>query len=145
MVDRSLQSSLPLQGGCACGELRYEAGGALADPGFCHCTLCRRTSGAPVLAYGSAARSEFRWIQGAPQRHRSSSRATRTFCGACGTHLTMEMDHAADVIDVTLGSLDDPSRVAPAFHIWTEQQLPWLQVADGLPRHLRTRPGMVGG
>lgn len=57
----------------------------------------------------------------------------------------MEMDHAADVVDVTLASLDTPQRVAPAFHIWTERQLPWLHFADGLPRHQRSRPGMVGG
>jgi|GEM_PF-3265753 len=57
----------------------------------------------------------------------------------------MEMDHAADVIDVTLGSLDDPARVSPAFHIWTERQLPWLHLADVLPRHRRSRPGIVGG
>lgn len=145
MSDPLSPSGLSLQGGCACGQVRYDAGAALADPGFCHCTICRRVSGAPVLAYGSAARSAFRWLRGDPRRRRSSAEAVRSFCGDCGTHLTMEMDHSDDVIDVTLASLDTPDRVAPAFHIWTERQLPWLRFEDGLPRHRRSRPGMVGG
>jgi hypothetical protein len=37
-------------------------------------------------------------------------------------------------IDVTLGSMDDPSLLKPTSHIWMQDELPWLQVADGLPQ-----------
>jgi hypothetical protein len=34
-----------IQGGCACGAVRYEVRGPLRPIIACHCTQCRRTSG----------------------------------------------------------------------------------------------------
>jgi hypothetical protein len=36
---------------------------------------------------------------------------------------------------VTIASLDDPERIAPAFHMWTSSQVSWLEIDDQLPRH----------
>ena len=44
-----------------------------------------------------------------------------------------------DSIDVTLGSLDHPDTVTPADQIWTKRQLPWIKLADGLPRFETSR------
>ncbi len=39
-----------------------------------------------------------------------------------------------DRVQVTVGSLDTPERVRPDDHVWTQEQLPWFQVLDKLPR-----------
>ena len=37
---------------------------------------------------------------------------------------------------MTLASLDDPERIAPALHMWTKAtQVSWLKVDDKLPRY----------
>lgn len=44
------------------------------------------------------------------------------------------------LIDITIGSLDDPARVAPTFHYWESRRLPWLLIDDRLPRHAEFPP-----
>ena len=46
-----------LTGGCFCGRVRYEARGPAFNRTSCHCSICRRTSGAPFVAWFSVARS----------------------------------------------------------------------------------------
>jgi hypothetical protein len=40
-----------------------------------------------------------------------------------------------DRVQVALGSLDRPQDVQPDDHVWTERQMPWLNLVDDLPRH----------
>ncbi|HTS51944.1 MAG TPA: GFA family protein [Burkholderiales bacterium] len=128
-----------LQGGCFCGAIRYVAGGAPFDETICHCSICRRTTGAPLVAWFSVLRSEFRLLQGTPTRFRSSDKATRTFCPRCGTQLTFERDDLLDEIDVTTCSLDEPQRVQPKDHTRTSSRLGWVKLADGLPEYREAR------
>jgi hypothetical protein len=131
-----------LEGGCHCGAVRYRAGGRPFDVTHCHCVDCRRTSGAAFVTWFSVDARELAWTRGTPARRASSPGVERTFCGACGTALTYRRrDHAE--LDVTACSLDDPAAVAPEDHIWTQQQVAWVRVADGLPRHATTRPPVV--
>ena len=122
-----------LTGGCHCGEVRYRATGETFHAGNCHCSICRRTTGAPFVAWFSVRREDFRFTQGNPQRYASSAKATRTFCAHCGTQLTFEHADFAAEIDVTTCSLDDPERVPPEHHIHTSARLKWVKICDGLP------------
>jgi hypothetical protein len=130
-----------LAGGCYCGAVRYEAGGAPYDRTNCHCSICRRTTGAPFVTWFSVLRSEFQFVSGAPTRFRSSARGTRSFCAHCGTQLSFEHDDAGDEIDVTTCSLDDPEALPPEDNTRTSSRLRWVQLADGLPEHPEGRTG----
>ena len=68
----------------------------------------------------------------------------RQFCGACGTPLTMHVEHQADTIDFTVATLDQPERVAPGFHIFHGSRVAWFETADELPRHDKLRPNTRG-
>jgi len=129
-----------LTGGCLCGEIRYETTGEPFHLTNCHCSMCRRASGAPIVAWFSVPREELRWVQGAPKRYRSSTQATRSFCARCGTALTYEADAYPDEIDITTCSLDDPELVPPTDHTRTSSRLRWVKLADGLPQHAEARP-----
>jgi hypothetical protein len=128
-----------LTGGCFCGYVRYEVSGTPFDQTNCHCSMCRRASGAPFLTWFSVKRSEFRIVSGSPVRFRSSAVATRSFCPRCGTQLTFEMAQAPDNIDITTCSLDDPEAVPPREHIWTSSRLSWMRFADDLPEFRAAR------
>lgn len=130
-----------LRGGCFCGHVRYEAGGVPFHPTICHCSMCRRVAGAPMVAWFSVPRADYRILAGEPTRFASSAGARRTFCPRCGTPLTFESDGYPDEIDVTTASLDDPEAMPPADHTRTATQLGWVRLADGLPCYAETRPG----
>jgi hypothetical protein len=127
-----------LTGGCFCGRVRYEARGPAFNRTYCHCSICRRTSGAPFVAWFSVARSQLRFA-GEPARFRSSEKATRSFCPECGTQLAFELDGARDEIDLTTCSLDDPNRMAPTDHTRVSSKLEWVKLGDGLPQFRESR------
>lgn len=128
-----------LKGGCYCGAVRYEAAGTPFNETSCHCTICRRTTGAPFVAWFSVRREDFHFAAGSPTRFNSTAKASRSFCGRCGTQLTFESGDTPDEIDVSTASLDEPDAVPPLNHIWTRSKLSWIRLADGLPEYPQSR------
>jgi hypothetical protein len=121
-------------GGCLCGQQRYEARKPI-EAGYCHCRLCQRSSGAPLLAWVAFRTSSFRKTQGEPATYRSSAVGRRDFCASCGTQLAFRDTRTPERIDVNVGSLDDSSKIEPEYHIWVASRVPWLEIADDLPRY----------
>jgi hypothetical protein len=91
-----------------------------------------------VLAFVHFPASAFAWIKGSPIRYRSSEFAERGFCSTCGSTLSMHEEVLGDRVQVTLGSLDEPRRVRPDDHVWTQDALPWFKIEDDLPRFRRS-------
>jgi hypothetical protein len=133
-----------LTGGCACGGVRYELRSAPFDAGYCHCSMCRRSSGAPVVAFATVPLKDFAVVRGEARRRRSSDFGERWFCGDCGTQLAMRVDHQPDTIDFTIASLDSPAALRPRFHIFFADRIPWFEPRDTFPRHDRFRPDTPG-
>jgi len=122
------------EGGCLCGAIRYRATAAPLRGVICHCSLCRRHSGAPALAFVHFPAGAFAWLASPPSWYRSSEYAERGFCANCGSTLGMRESVLADRVQVCVGSLDEPERVGVDDHVWTRSQLPWFDTTDPLPR-----------
>jgi hypothetical protein len=125
-------------GGCLCGSVRYEANSTPYNITHCHCADCRRSSGAPFVTWASFRRVDFKFTEGEPRETSWASRI-RAFCPRCGTPLIFLSAVNVDEVDVTVCTFDDPTSVTPADHTWTEDQLPWIHLTDGLPAHARAR------
>jgi hypothetical protein len=128
-----------LEGGCFCGDVRYRVEGAPAQETNCHCSICRRTTGAPFVTWFTVSPADFTFTAGTPARFASSAHGTRSFCPRCGTQLTFQSSRARDELDITTCSLDDPERVPPRDHTRTSSQLSWIELADDLPRFPEAR------
>ena len=128
-----------LTGGCHCGAVRYEAGGEPFERALCHCELCRKTTGAPAVAWFTVREADLT-ISGEPVRYASSDHAERTFCGRCGTQISFRDAAYADRIDLTTASLDDPEAAAPVEQIWVRSRLGLMATAHALPDDLERRP-----
>lgn len=128
-----------IAGGCYCGAVRYEAAGTPFHRTICHCSICRGTTGAPMVAWFSVARDALRFTRGTPVSFASTPEGTRTFCGTCGSQLTFASARFPDEIDVTTCTLDDAAAMPPEDHTYARSRLPWGVLDDGLPRHLTTR------
>jgi hypothetical protein len=134
---------LPLEGGCLCGAVRYRISAEPHHADYCHCRMCQRASGAPVVAWLTVASEAFEWAKGEPAVYRSSPKAERLFCPNCGTQLVFRAVAEPDHLDVTLASLDDPEAVRPTHHIWTASRIGWFDTADDLPRYPESGPDIA--
>jgi hypothetical protein len=128
------------EGGCICGSVRFRVSAPALEVVHCHCTICRRSSGAPFVTWATFAISAFALTSGAPAERRSSPSAIRSFCPRCGTQLTFREIARPSWIDVTVGSFDRPEDLQPDHHIFTANQLPWMSIDDALPRHPEANP-----
>ena len=129
-----------LKGGCFCGLIRYEAAGTPFHETNCHCSICRRTTGAPFVTWFSVGRAQFKFVCGEPARFSSTPKGTRSFCSRCGTQLTFEHEDFPEEVDITTCSLDDPDRLPPRDHTRVSSRLSWIKPADRLPQHQESRP-----
>ena len=123
-------------GGCLCGKIRYVADGESFLAVHCHCRDCQYVSGGEPAAVISVARGVLR-VQGEPRVYRSKADSGvavfRSFCADCGTPLFAGNEKNAEVIAIKLGSLDEPSKFAPAGHIWTSAAQPWHHIDPNAP------------
>ncbi len=135
-----------LTGGCACGTVRYRLTEQPYDTGYCHCRICQRLSGSDRMVFTTVPRDAYVVETGADRigRFASTDFGERSFCGDCGTPLTIHVAHQDDEIDVTGGSLDDPAVVEPGFHIFACEAPPWAVFDTSLPRFDRLRPDTRG-
>lgn len=132
--------SIAYEGGCQCGAVRYRVQGEPTMVALCHCTMCRRATGAPAVGWAMFDADLVEFMHDRPADYASSPDARRGFCARCGTSLSFTADYLPGLIDLTLGSLDEPARLPPQFHYWEAERLPWLGIADGLPRHREFPP-----
>lgn len=128
-----------MEGGCSCGAIRYRIDGGSRRTTNCHCRHCRRTSGAPFVTWIEVDPAQLEFVSGKPSRYASRPGVTRQFCPSCGTQLTYRHVDEPDVIDVTACSLDVLDTIDPEDHVWASRMVPWLKLADDLPRYERGR------
>ncbi len=125
---------MAITGGCHCGAVRYEAEGPLTHAALCHCTDCRRVSGAPAMAWASARCADFGYTAKQPLRYASSAKVTRAFCGDCGAQLTYAHDdYGGERIDIAISTLDDPDIAPPQAQIFVSSRLSWMADLGALP------------
>ncbi len=127
-----------LSGGCNCGAVRYQIAGAPLGVIACHCTSCRRQSGA-AFSVNLVVRADTMTIEGElaswpdPDTE-SGAPIDRQFCARCGSPIRSVPTAAPKMIAVKAGTLDAPEGFAPQMHIWTRSALPWATIPEGLPR-----------
>jgi hypothetical protein len=133
-----------LHGSCLCRGVRYEIDGALALPGHCHCSICRKTHGAAFATYASAKRSEFRLLAGEDllSRYESTPGSFRCFCSRCGSRVCGMFAGEPDTIAIALGTLDEDPQIRPVAHVFVGSKAPWYEITDDLMQFDAWPPGM---
>lgn len=121
-------------GQCQCGAIRYQLSGEPSTVALCHCRDCRRSSGAPVMAWAEFPDGSLTVLQGEPKTINSSRTAMRSFCGDCGTGLFYRnAELLPGLVEVQLATLDAADTLVPTMHIQTAEQLHWMGRVHQLP------------
>ncbi len=130
---------MTVKGSCLCGGVRYEVDGPFGRVVNCHCSMCRKATGAAFRTRAAVPAAGFRWATGEAlvSRYESSPGETRTFCRVCGATLATFFGDHTDEIWLALGTLDDDPGVRPSAHVFVDSKAPWFEIADALPRFSR--------
>ncbi len=125
-------------GGCHCGAVRYEAKGEAMHHAICHCSDCRKSSGAPMVGWIAYKAGDFAVTQGEAREHASSEPARRYFCATCGAGLYyINEAFLPGIVDIQSATLDDPDAQPPGAHIQWAEHLGWVEKLDQLPKFER--------
>ena len=119
-------------GGCLCGEVRFMVrhGGEVH---VCHCSLCRKATGGPMLAVICEGTPVF--DDGSPVGiYHSSEQGERGFCLRCGSQLYFR--HTPDnAYAFTAGTFDDQSLMVMTEEIYLQDKPGFYDFANETRRY----------
>jgi hypothetical protein len=131
-------------GGCLCGKVRFRVTAPPLDAGYCHCRMCQRNSGAPVVAWVTFPAAGFSWMVGKAGIYASSACAKRSFCTTCGSYLVFASSEFPNEVSINTASFDEPDAFPPQKHIFSESRIKWFHIADQLPRFQGYQDAPIG-
>ena len=125
------------RGRCLCGAVTFSYSGEENWRAHCHCESCRRQTSSPFTTFMGVPNGAWRFTGEQPKVFQSSPGIRRLFCGTCGSPIAYDADVFTDEIHFYAASLETPETFSPNYHVHTGEQLPWIHLNDGLPRHIR--------
>ena len=128
---------MSLEGGCACGAIRYELAATPLIVHACHCRDCQRITGSAFVTNLWIERDLVRVSAGTPKSCRLEGGTGKPhdvfFCERCGTYVWSLYHGVPDCLFVRAGTLDRPDSIEPDVHIFTRSKVPWLDLPKGVP------------
>ena len=133
-----MKASFPVQGGCACGGLRYQM---LRSPLFvncCHCRWCQRETGSAFVLNAMLEAGEVEILTGEPETIDTPSNSGKgqkiSRCPDCKVAVWSNYAGAGDAIRfIRVGTLDDPDQFPPSMHVFTLTKQPWVVIPEDQP------------
>jgi len=126
------------EGGCTCGAVRYRLTGRPLFVHCCHCRWCQRESGAAFALNALIEADRVVLLKGKPEvvnTPTNSGKGQKIHrCPACRIALWSNYAGPGDAIAfVRVGTLDEPDRLPPDIHIFTDSKQPWVVLPPGTP------------
>jgi hypothetical protein len=125
-----------LRGSCLCGAVRYEVSPPFLFFHNCHCSRCRKTSGAAHASNLFVKRAQLSWTSGEEQVRRwelpEAEYFCTGFCTTCGSSMPWVSRNGRYVL-VPAGTLDDDPGCSPDRNIHWASRAPWYNDVSELP------------
>ena len=124
----------PVSGSCLCGKIHFNITELTRDVVVCHCKQCRKQTGHVVAA--TRVNDDGMTLSGAEHLtwFAASDDAKRAFCKHCGSLLFWKRNDSTTT-SVMAGSLEEPTGLATACHIYTEYKGDYYDISDSAPQH----------
>lgn len=134
---RDGDATVPREGGCLCGAVRYRVKGEPVRSSACHCTYCQRRTGSAFGVGAYFRENDVEIMRGDLKtyeyRSDESGRWLRTqFCTGCGTTVTWTAEALPGLRAIAGGSFDDPKWLRPARFVWMRSAHPWVVAPSGI-------------
>jgi len=125
-----MNNKVEIYGGCLCKAVRYSISEQPYSAEYCHCSMCQKSVGAVAVNWMDLKQEQLTWITQQPFEYQSSKNILRGFCKDCGCSISFRDLRKPENITLTIASLDDPNLVKPTLHIYTDDQVDWLNIDD---------------
>ncbi len=124
-----------MQGKCLCGGVVFEVTSEPLVVNNCHCSQCRRYTGAAFATWVHVPRESFSFRQGADlvREYETAGGGIWAFCCQCGSPVPHIVPGSSSV-QLPAGVVDDEMEIAPALHQFVESKAAWFQITDHLPQ-----------
>lgn len=127
-----------MDGGCACGAVRYRIHVAPMFVHCCHCRDCQRETGSGFAINALIERDRLELLSGTPESVPTPSASGKgqdvRRCPTCRVALWSHYAGSGEAIAfVRTGTLDDAAAIRPNVHIYTRSKLPWVTIPEGVP------------
>lgn len=135
-------SASPLMGGCSCGRARYRLNDAPLIVHACHCRMCQRLTGSSNAVNAVIELGMIDHLTGDLEQTEvltpSGYGQVISRCSVCKVALwseykAMTARTGAALRFVRAGTLDDPARVPPDVHIYSETMLAHASLGKKVP------------
>jgi hypothetical protein len=130
---------MALEGGCACGAVRYRLTSQPMIVHCCHCKDCQRQTGTAFVINSLIETDRIEVAAGevAPVRMPTDSGGVHDIyrCTACGTALWSDYGGRPYLRFVRVGTLDQPAEAPPDVHIFARSKLPWVGLPADVPAY----------
>jgi len=125
-------------GGCTCRYVRYRMTSAPLFVNCCHCRWCQRETGSAFVLNAMIESDRVELLEGAvdvidtPSNSGKGQKISR--CPKCRIAVWSNYAGGADLVRfVRVGTLDEPDRLPPDVHIFTQSKQPWVVLPPGAP------------
>ncbi|MEN8763846.1 MAG: GFA family protein [Thiogranum sp.] len=124
-----------VSGSCLCGAVTYQFAGPLKVFQYCHCSRCRKFTGAAHAANIIIDPTQFKWLSGEDSVGRfelpEAKHFATSFCKMCGSSLPW-LTKSGRAIVIPAGTLDTDPQAKPSQHIFYANKAAWFEKVDDL-------------
>jgi hypothetical protein len=126
-----------MEGGCACGEVRYRLRSTPLFVHCCHCKDCQRQTGTAFVLNALVETDRVDLLSGQTTLLRMPTDSGKPHdvarCPACGTAVWSHYGGSTALTFLRVGTLGQPSALPPDVHIYTRSKLPWIALPPDVP------------
>jgi hypothetical protein len=124
-------------GSCLCGGVRFRVVLPFIRANHCHCSRCRKHSGAAVCTQARVWREQFSLLQGQEliRVYGAGQGAVKAFCTVCGSSLFGGDWPQGRQVSIRMGALDGDPGIGPQFHTFVQSAAVWDRITDDLPQY----------
>lgn len=147
------EGATSVDGRCLCGTVSFTLAGrrSLTDA-VCHCSRCRKMTGASYVHFTSFRQGEFTAFQGTEHiakftgtkgtpRHESMPMRSTSFCSVCGSTVPRPQQGERSYVAICSGNVLEMPPPQDHYHFYVGSRCPWVQVPESEPQALTSKPG----
>ena len=124
-----------LAGECFCRAVGYAVADEFSYALNCHCSNCRRTTGAAFKPFAGIVRDQFSVTRGEDDLMIHGDAAGHdAHCRKCGS-LLYSVVRGGAFVHVAMGTLVDDPSIRPTAHIFVSCKASWFSITDDVPQY----------
>jgi hypothetical protein len=123
---------MKIDGGCHCGQIKFQAEVDTDHILICHCTDCQTLSGSAYRTVAPAKEGTFEIISGKLKMYEKTAEdgsiRIQSFCPECGTPIYSSPPQGMPgLLGIRVGAIKQRDQLEPTNQIWARSSQTWTQ------------------